>query len=217
MPELAGEDKGKKKLTGHQLAHQLARDCEHVSALVTEHYAMTDMDYRAKMRMWVWDTKEAHTEAQEKFQGTISGGDFKLLGRDPVFSVWDEPGNFDTVTKVRSVFVHNAAHMLLSNAFQPNWVGDIGGGWLDVGVGAWYEYELFGRVRNYCLEESTSTRATRTASGAPRAPVLEKKRPPPAGAHAEAHGRADGRGESRPAGRSTTSCSTRTRASCASS
>jgi len=125
---------------------------------VAEHYAMTDMDYRAKMRMWLWDTKEAHTEAQQKFQGTISGGDFKLLGREPVFSVWDEPGNFSTVPEVRTVFVHNAAHMLLSNAFQPMWVGDIGGGWLDVGVGAWYEYELFGRVQNYCLEESSLLR-----------------------------------------------------------
>ena len=35
-------------------------------------------------------------------------------------------------------------------------MGDIGGGWLDAGLAAWYEYELFGRVRNYCTEEATS-------------------------------------------------------------
>jgi hypothetical protein len=155
VPELPSDDKGKKKLSGHVLAHQLARDLERVARLVAGHYAIADVDYRAKMRMWLWDSAEAHRKAQEHFQGTITGGDFKVLGRDPVFSVWTEPPNFDTVPKVRTLFAHNGAHMLLSNAFQPNWVGDIGGGWLDVGLGAWYEYELFGRVRNYCLEEAS--------------------------------------------------------------
>jgi len=153
--ELASDDKGKKKVSGHVLAHQLARDCEHVAALVAEHFAMTEMDYRAKMRMWLWSTLETHQQAQEYFQRTITTGDFKLLGRDPVFSVWTEVPWFDTVPKVRPLFVHNASHMLLSNAFQPHWVGDIGGGWLDVGLGAWYEYELFGHVQNYCLEEAS--------------------------------------------------------------
>jgi hypothetical protein len=146
---------GKKKLTGHQLAHQLARDLEHVAAKVTEHYAMTPEDYRAKMRMWMFADLATHQQAQAEFLGTITTGDFKMLGRDPVFSVWKEPPLFDTVPKVRSLFVHNAAHMLVSNAFQPNWIGDIGGGWLDAGLGHWYEYELFGRTVNYCLEEST--------------------------------------------------------------
>jgi hypothetical protein len=158
VAELQTEEKGKKKMTAHALAHLLARDGERVAAMVAEQYAMTDMDYRARMRMWLWSTAEAHREAQKNFQGTVTGGDFKLLGRDPVFSVWTEPGDFDTVPKVRALFVHNGAHMLLSNAFQPMWVGDIGGGWLDVGIGAWYEYELFGRVVNYCVEESTIIR-----------------------------------------------------------
>ncbi|NOT32410.1 MAG: hypothetical protein HOP15_18345 [Planctomycetes bacterium] len=145
---------GKKKLSGHALAHRLAHDLEHVTALVAEHYQMNAQDYRSKMRMWLWSTLATHQKAQEKFQGTITSGDFKLLGRDPVFSVWTEPTNFDTVSKVRENFAHNAGHMLLSNAFQPNWVGDIGGGWLDAGLGHWYEYELFAHTVNYCLEES---------------------------------------------------------------
>lgn len=179
VAELPSDDKGKKKLSGHELAHQLARDGERVAALVAEHYAMTDMDYRAKMRMWLWGTLETHNHAQQEFQGTLTGGDFKLLGRDPVFSVWTEPPHFDTVPKVRALFAHNGAHMLLSNAFQPSWVGDIGGGWLDVGVGAWYEYELFGRVVNYCLEEASLLRGYE--DGRWRAPVrrrLEREKDP---------------------------------------
>lgn len=146
---------GKKKVSGHALAHRLAADLEHVAAQVSAHYQMEPQDYRAKMRMWLWSTLETHQQAQSKFQGTVTTGDFKLLGRDPVFSVWTEPTNFDTVPKVRALFAHNAGHMLLSNAFQPTWVGDIGGGWLDAGLGHWYEYELFGRTVNYCLEEAT--------------------------------------------------------------
>ena len=153
MMDTKGE--GKKKMSAHVLAHRLAEDEEHVTALIAQHYAMTDKDYRAKMRMWLWNDLATHQQAQQKFQGTVTTGDFKMLGRDPVFSVWDEPGNFDTVPKIRALFAHNAAHMLLSNAFNPTWVGDIGGGWLDAGLGAWYEYELFGRSVNYCLEEAT--------------------------------------------------------------
>jgi hypothetical protein len=177
--EVAVLPEGKKKLSGHALAHVLARDLERVAARVGEHYAMTPQDYRAKMRMWLWSSLATHQAAQAKFQGTITTGDFKLLGRDPVFSVWTEPPLFDTVPKVRELFAHNAAHMLLSNAFQPTWVGDIGGGWLDAGLGHWYEYELFGRTLNYCLEESTLLE--NYAGGQWRAAVrkrLEKEKDP---------------------------------------
>lgn len=146
---------GKKKVKAHVMAHRLASDLEHVAAQIGAHYAMTANDYRARMRMWIWDDLAAHRVAMEKFLGTLTEGDFKMLGRDPVFSVWDEPGLFDTVEGVRMLFAHNTAHMLLSNAYEPTWVGDIGGGWFDAGAGHWYEYELFGRTLNYCLEEST--------------------------------------------------------------
>jgi len=146
---------GKKKVKAHALAHRLAADLEHVAARIAEHHAMTPEDYRARMRLWLWDDLATHRLAMEKFLGTITEGDFKMLGRDPVFSVWDEPELFDTVPGVRALFAHNTAHMLLSNAFEPTWVGDIGGGWFDAGAAHWYEYELFERTVNYCLEEST--------------------------------------------------------------
>lgn len=156
IADLPGEGRGKKKkLSGHELAHELARDMEHVSARIREHYQLEPVDYRAKMRMWLWADLATHQKAQAAFQGTLTTGDFKVLGRDPVFSVWTERPLFDTVPEVRTLFVHNAAHMLLSNVIQPDWVGDIGGGWLDAGLGHWYEYELFGQTLNICLEEST--------------------------------------------------------------
>jgi hypothetical protein len=146
---------GRKKLSGHVLAHRMIEDEEHVAARVAEHYQLQPIDYRAKMRMWLWRSLEAHQKCQARFLGTLTTGDFKVLGRDPVFSVWTEPTNFDDATKVRTVFAHNAAHMLLSNAIAPEWVGDCGGGWLDAGLGHWYEYDRFGFTMNYCIEEAT--------------------------------------------------------------
>ena len=147
---------GTKKVQGHALAHRLAQDVEHVAGRIAAHYAIEDKDYRAKMRMWIWPALEPHQKATETFLGTLARGDFKVLGRDPVLSVWTEPVLFDDVTKVRTLFAHNAAHMLLSNAFEPVWVGGDGnGGWFDAGLAHWYEYELFGRTANYCIEEAT--------------------------------------------------------------
>jgi hypothetical protein len=174
-----GDEKTKKKMSAHTIAHLLARDLEWTAARVAEHFQMTEQDYRAKMRMWLWPTLETHQKAQELFQGTLTTGDFKLLGRDPVFSVWIDPPNFDTVQKVRALFVHNAAHMLLSNAFRPDWIGDIGGGFLDSGIGHWYEYLRFGRTVNYCVEEASG--AMNYEGGRWRAPVrrvLEKEKDP---------------------------------------
>ncbi len=146
---------GRKKLSGHVLAHAIAGDVEHVAARVAEHYQIQPGDYRAKMRMWLWSTLDEHQHAQKQFLGTVTTGDFKVLGPNPVFSVWTERPFFDDAPKVRTLFAHNAAHMLLSNAIAPVWVGDVGGGWLDAGIGHWYEYELFGHTQNYCIEEAT--------------------------------------------------------------
>jgi hypothetical protein len=144
-----------RRVSAHELAHQLAEDVEHVAALVAEHYGVTPEDYSTKMRMWVWGDRKTHEAAMGAFLGTISSGDFKALAALPTFTVWPERPHFDDVPKLRAVFVHNAPHLLLTNAFGTGWVGDIGGGWLDAGAGHWYEYERFGQSLNACIEEAT--------------------------------------------------------------
>ena len=91
-----------------------------------------------------------------EFLHSTSTGDFKMLGLNPAFSAWTEPPNLDEVPEVRSLFAHNAPHLLLSDFVRPLWVGDMGGGWLDAGAGHWYEYELFERTTHYCIEEATA-------------------------------------------------------------
>lgn len=144
-----------RRTSAHELAHLLAADVEHVAALVREHYDVAPEDYATKMRMWVWSDRKTQEAAMGAFLGTIASGDFKALAREPTFTVWPERPFFDDVPKLRAVFVHNAPHLLLTNAFGTGWVGDIGGGWLDAGAGHWYEYERFGQSVNACLEEAT--------------------------------------------------------------
>ena len=147
---------GRKKVDPHLFLHRVAQDVEHVASRIAEHYAVEPGAYGSKMRMWMWEEAEDHESAMGRFLGTVTRGDFKLLGKAPVFSVWREPGLFDSVEVVRSLFVHNAGHMLISNLYAPLWVGDRGGGWLDAGVGHWYEYDSMERSVHYCIEESTT-------------------------------------------------------------
>ena len=147
---------GRKKVDPHMLMHLVADDTNHVGRRIEEHYDVVKDDLFAKMRMWLWAEAADHTSVVETFMRTSARGDFKLLGKNPVFSVWQEPGLFANVTQVRTVFTHNAGHMLISNLFRERDVGPIGGGWFDAGAGHWYEYDRFDRSLNYCIEEATA-------------------------------------------------------------
>ena len=159
---------GSKKVDQHTLVHWIADDLERVASSIAEHFDVQPGDYDSKMRMWIWRESEDHAKVMREFLHSTSTGDFKMLGRAPAFSVWTEPP-FDTVPGVRAVFAHNAAHMLVSNVIRPLWVGDTGGGWLDVGSAHWCEYSLFDRSVNYCIEEATSLQ--KYHDGVWRAPV----------------------------------------------
>lgn len=170
---------GRKKVDQHTLIHLIAADCEAVAALIDEHYAVQERDYRSRMRMWIFRDREDHIKAMQRFLQSGAGGDFKMLGRSPVFSVAIEPPLFDTVPEVRSLFAHNSAHMLISNLYKAHWFGDTGGGWLDAAAGHWYEYAIFEETTNYCIEEATAT--GNYENGKWRAPVrrrLQKEQEP---------------------------------------
>ena len=156
--DVAGKFKiGRKKIDGHRLMHLVADDTSFVADGVAEHFQVKpEEDYFAKMRMWMWPTSKDHVEAVRAFMNTSARGDFKLLGRDPVFSVWQEPGLFATAQGIRTVFTHNAGHMLISNMFRELDISPHGGGWLDAGLGHWHEYARFDRSVQYCIEEATA-------------------------------------------------------------
>ncbi len=163
--------RGKKMVDGHVIMHRIARDVQEVERLIGEHYLLPGSEafaakeaseadefvrgYSSKMRMWIWKDPADHRRVMAEFLGSSSTGDFKLLGRTPLFSVWTEK-EFTTEPGVRRLFSHTAPHMLLSNLYRSLWTGDIGGGWFDAGSAHWYEYKLHERSVNYCIEEATA-------------------------------------------------------------
>lgn len=170
---------GRKKIDQHLLIHQVADGVMEVERRLREHYEVGPRDYRAKMRMWIFKDREDHIKAMQRFLQSGAAGDFKMLGRSPVFSVSIEPPLFDSAPEVRSLFVHNSAHMLISNMHKSHWFGDTGGGWLDAGAGHWYEYAIYGDTQNYCIEEATVEE--NYENGTWRAPVrrrLKKEQEP---------------------------------------
>lgn len=152
---------GRKTMDPHVLMHQVADDCEHVASRIVEHFQVEEGEevtkggFPAKMRMWLWSNADDHSSALETFLKMSARGDFKLLGRDPVFSVWQEPGLFSTAPGIRSVFGHNIGHMLISNLDRELDISITGGGWFDAGIAHWYEYDRFERSVNYCTEEAS--------------------------------------------------------------
>jgi len=49
--------------------------------------------------------------------------------------------------------VHNVAHLFLSNFVPQQWIGQLKGGWVDAGVGHYFEFKLDGKCSNYCYQE----------------------------------------------------------------
>jgi len=84
--EIAVLKDGKKKVTGHAFLHHLARDGERAAALLAVPYGIErERDYRAPMRLWFWQRMEAHELLMREVLKSGSTGDFKLLGRKPIF------------------------------------------------------------------------------------------------------------------------------------
>ena len=148
--------RGRKSVDGHTFFHHVARDCAKAEVLIREHYGVDPAeDYRARMRLWFWQLREDHARVMEEHLHSGSTGDYKLLGKDPIFSVCTADEIFgDDYDTLRALGVHNAAHMLTSNLYEEVWIGLDGAGWFDAGLAHWYEQTVIGRHRHYCVEEA---------------------------------------------------------------
>lgn len=147
---------GKKKSDGRLFFLHLAHDIQKATDMLNQHFGSTPMDYRGKERMWFWDKAENHKKVMVDFLYSSSEGDYKMLGKDPTFSVHTHDRTFQgDAEDIHSLGIHNAVHLLLSNLDLENWIGDQGGGWFDAGAAHWYEEKFFDRCIQYCIDEAT--------------------------------------------------------------
>ena len=150
---------GKKKVDGHLFLHRLARDGELAAKLLAEQYGIErERDYRAPMRLWFWQDAKAHAQLMREVLMSGSTGDFKLLGRKPLFSVCTSDDVFkDEYFRLLTLGTHHLVHMLQSNVWDEEWIGDQGGGWFDSGAAHWIEEKIYSRISHDCIEEAGQT------------------------------------------------------------
>lgn len=145
----------KKRIDGHHFLHLVARDSEKAAVLIADHYGAERKDYLAAQRLWFWQDMADHKRIMADFLHSSGSGDFKGLGRTPLFSVCTSDGVFlDDFKSLHSLGVHNTVHMLLSNFDREEWIGDLGAGWFDAGAAHWYEEKVLGIHRHYCVDEA---------------------------------------------------------------
>ena len=146
---------GSKRMDAHEVAHALAREAELAADMLDAHLGAKLHHYSRRARIWFWGDQKDHHMVNREVLGTNDPGAFKLFGPDPAYSCWTgEEGIKNAAMAVVSNGVHISTHLLMSNVFRTEWIGNKKAGWFDVGAAHWYEEHLFRRVSTYCIDEA---------------------------------------------------------------
>jgi len=113
-----------------------------------------DEDFRAPTRVMLWSRARDQEKASLQYTRQPSTTESKLMGAEPVVSIFYDKGHLHEEFELHQAVVHQVTHCLLSNVWDGIWPGNIKGGWLDEGLAHWYETHLFGGVRHYCYVEN---------------------------------------------------------------
>jgi hypothetical protein len=147
---------GRKKLDQHESAHLYLGRLEELYQLFLKTFGAKPMDISAKCDIYAWNDAFDHAHAAPKYAGQAGGGGVKLLGPTPVYTFYRDRNRLTDDDDLHRHLVHNVAHLLLSNAWIPMWIGHLKGGWADEGVAHYFEDLLFGLCTNFCYEEVNS-------------------------------------------------------------
>lgn len=146
---------GSKRMDAHEVAHALAREAEIAAEQFDAHLGAKLHHYTKRARIWYWGDKADHHKVNREVLGTNDDGAFKLFGPTPSYSCWTgDEGLKNAAMAIVSNGVHVGIHLLMSNVFRTEWIGNKKAGWFDVGAAHWYEENLFRRVSTYCIDEA---------------------------------------------------------------
>lgn len=146
---------GSRRMSAHEVAHALATEAEKAAVLLDEQFGAKLHHYSRRSRIWFWGNPKDHLLVNQKILGTNDPGAFKLFGPDPAYSAWTkERGLENKGMLIVSNGVHIGVHLLLSNLFQNQWIGNFKAGWFDVGAAHYYENLRFQQVTTYCIDEA---------------------------------------------------------------
>jgi hypothetical protein len=154
---------GQRQYTMHQAAHLYLDRLEKLYRDFLDRFGLKDVDLNAdadnpnRVLHWVLmlESTKASMKAGPIYAGLQSVDGCKRLGRPSVFvTPWNKQKNPQDEDLHRYV-IHHVSHLLLSvmGAWQFVWLGENSGGWVEEGLGHFYEMEWFRECRTYCSRE----------------------------------------------------------------
>ena len=154
--DVRGVAPGRKKLDKHTGAHLYLERLEALHTLFTHDLGVEEKDWFGKTVVMLWQTEADQERASPKYTLQPSNTASKLMGANPVVSIFYDKAHMHEEYELHQAVVHHVTHCLLSNVFDGVWPGNIKGGWIDGGLAHSYEVQLFDGVRHYCYVESDS-------------------------------------------------------------
>ncbi len=110
-----------------------------------------------RAEVFLWRDGRDQALAALKFCGMGSkGAGVKLMGSESVYTMRRIKNLIRNDEDLHRNVVHNVAHLLLAGTPMENWIGKLKGGWVDAGVGHYFEFKLDGKCTNYCYQETAT-------------------------------------------------------------
>ena len=153
-----------RQYTMHQAAHLYLDRLEAVFKDFLDRFGLRDIDLNAdeknpnRVLHWVqmYESPKPALKAGPIYAGLQSMDGCKRYGRPSVFvTPWNKQKNPQDQDLHRYV-VHHVSHLLLMvmGAWQFVWLGEQNAGWVEEGLGHFYEMEWFRECHTYCTREA---------------------------------------------------------------
>lgn len=154
--EMSGMKVGKVRRDEHAMLHLTLERLEALRADYVELFAVDPRDLRKKPRVFVWSLPADHRKGSTAFCDLFAPAGSKLMGIDPNYSVCGNRQFFRGDEQLHRNLVHCVTHLLFSHQRPSEWIGNLGGGWIDEGLAHFFEQRGFGVCDNYCFEEQNA-------------------------------------------------------------
>ncbi|HVS18408.1 MAG TPA: hypothetical protein VMT18_07405 [Planctomycetota bacterium] len=154
--EMTGLKVGKKPHDEHARLHLTLQRLEALYADYTQLLGVADEAFAKKSRIFVWYLPDEHKAASQAFCDMYSPAGTKLMGPDPNYSVCGNNRYFKGDEQLHRNLVHCTTHLLFSQQYPPQWIGNLRGGWAEEGLAHLFEERGFGVCDNYCYQEQNT-------------------------------------------------------------
>ncbi len=144
----------KKRLGSYELMHLYIKRMEDFRKLYQQTMEISDADVPDRCELYMWRDGRDQAIAAPKFTGMgSSGSGIKLMGASSVYSFLLDKRYVKDDEVLHRHMVHNVTHLLSAQLTPAQWIGQLGGGWLDAGLAHYFEFKLDEKCTTYCYQE----------------------------------------------------------------